>query len=659
MLRQRKGVLLDGIGRELVRAERGGRRRALSSWLNGVAESLPNSSGLDQLAPIQAIIDTLSAAGGGVIYAPPGHTYILNGRLTLKNNVDIYLQGSTFQFVGVNDGVDTQSTGLIANGDLSASGIVGFSGPLYKITDSASYYVRTSSKRQGLCNVRLIGRSAANPQGTGLQLRSDTGGAGIAYLRFENVTALYFVAGVHLYQSGSGWINDNVFEQLVISGCTTNHLYLQGNPTNNNKFVNLTIQPNTSLANAVRALECDGDENYFLSTIWDWASSGSTLAVVFSGENNKLVDGSLDPAYVKDKASERLDANLIELRGATKVYKSEGFFTPTDTENPSFDGHDDCLAWAHTLRTVTASGDAGTNPNNLFLPGEAVTSWASLSSATYKIDFGSSQTYLFAAGVTFAFGDIADNVTISYSDDDAVYNTLTSVTGNFNHDVNACGKSFIAGTFRYIKFVISNDAGKATKISRLYAYTPSIRGREFISHDENNLLGTLPSSQWTRVATGGRTGNDDANAQSVFDSATDTIALEANTLYEVRGQYSITRTAGTTSHTTAILFNFTGTANYFLSVVQVTNGNLGTLTAVSQIRMAALTALTITAANTSATENLLIKIEGTLRTTNAGAFTPQFQYSAGPGQTPTIGAGSFFEVKRLGVNTAVSAGPWS
>ena len=236
---------------------------------------------------------------------------------------------------------------------------------------------------------------------------------------------------------------------------------------------------------------------------------------------------------------------------------------------------------------------------------------------------------------------------------------MATVTCNFNHDVFACGKSFIGGTFRYIKFEISNDAGKATKISRLYAYTPAVRGREFIAHDANNLLGTISSDMWTRVATGGRTGNDDANAQSVFDSATDTIALDANTLYEVEGDYVITRTAGTNSHTFAILFNYTGTVNFFLATVQVSNGNTGALSAVSQTRIVAITAATLTTANTSATECVIVKIKGTLRTTNAGAFTPQFQYSAAPGGAPTIASGTYFQCRRIGVNTAVSAGPWS
>lgn len=143
-------------------------------------------------------------------------------------------------------------------------------------------------------------------------------------------------------------------------------------------------------------------------------------------------------------------------------------------------------------------------------------------------------------------------------------------------------------------------------------------------------------------------GSNVNTVQSVFEAAQDAILLLKDSLYEFEAEYRITRTAGTTSHTTALLFGGTATFDSFDYLAMVTNPTGNVLANVQQIWGAAATAVTITAANTSATENLLIRLNGRLRTNAGGTIIPQFQFSAAPGGAPTIRANSSFRAWKVG-----------
>lgn len=158
-----------------------------------------------------------------------------------------------------------------------------------------------------------------------------------------------------------------------------------------------------------------------------------------------------------------------------------------------------------------------------------------------------------------------------------------------------------------------------------------------------------------------RTGSDVNTAQAVFDAAQDAVTLVADTTYEFEALYFITRAAGTTSHTTAVLFGGTATLDAIGYNAMVSNPTGNIIGAVSAIWGAAATALVLTAANTSATENLRIHLKGLIRTNAGGTFIPQFQYSAAPGGDPTIKANSWFLLRRLGTDGVVSgpSGAWA
>lgn len=160
------------------------------------------------------------------------------------------------------------------------------------------------------------------------------------------------------------------------------------------------------------------------------------------------------------------------------------------------------------------------------------------------------------------------------------------------------------------------------------------------------------------ILTSNFTGQNVNTAQPIFSAAQDTITLAANTMYEAEGFYYITRVAGTTSHTTSVLFGGTAVASTTLLLLRASNPSGNALSAVSQI-VGTFAGQTITAANTSATENIVVHIRGTIPVTTGGTLIPQFQYSAAPGGVPTVFTGTFFRVWPVGADTVATVGNWS
>jgi len=83
------------------------------------------------------------------------------------------------------------------------------------------------------------------------------------------------------------------------------------------------------------------------------------------------------------------------------------------------------------------------------------------------------------------------------------------------------------------------------------------------------------------------------------------------------------------------------------------------LTAVSRIYGTSTTALVVTGASTSATENLVITLKGIMKTNAATAITPQFLYSAAPGGAPTVLPNSYIKLIPLGNSSMISVGNWA
>lgn len=154
-------------------------------------------------------------------------------------------------------------------------------------------------------------------------------------------------------------------------------------------------------------------------------------------------------------------------------------------------------------------------------------------------------------------------------------------------------------------------------------------------------------------------GTDVATAQPFFSTAQDVLTVSASTSYEFEANISMSRAAGTTSHTIGILFGGTATFTSIGYVADTTSTTGNVLGTTSSIFGVVATTTVVTAASTTATENNVIKLKGIMRINVAGTIIPQFIFSAAPGGVPTIRANSYFKLTPLGTNTVASVGNWS
>jgi hypothetical protein len=171
----------------------------------------------------------------------------------------------------------------------------------------------------------------------------------------------------------------------------------------------------------------------------------------------------------------------------------------------------------------------------------------------------------------------------------------------------------------------------------------------------NDLDTSLYPGNWSDYVA-----NDSASAQKVFNSPTNgAITLDASTTYMMEGVYYITRALGSNSHTLATLFALGGTLTSITYTADTTSTTGATLGAVSRIYGTSSTALVVTAASVSTTENITVTIKGMVRTNAAGTFTPQIKYDSAPGGAPTILKNSYFKMTPVGNSTVASVGNWS
>jgi hypothetical protein len=155
------------------------------------------------------------------------------------------------------------------------------------------------------------------------------------------------------------------------------------------------------------------------------------------------------------------------------------------------------------------------------------------------------------------------------------------------------------------------------------------------------------------------TGGNVNTAQPWFPTAGG-VTLRASTTYRFKGLLWLARTAGgVTSHTTAIGFGGTATLTSIVWDAICNTGDVSTNLAANKTSLAAVTSTVIKAASTSATEQIIVQVEGVVRVNATGTFIPQFTYSVAPGQAPTVKANSFFELIEIGSNSVTTSGTWS
>jgi hypothetical protein len=154
------------------------------------------------------------------------------------------------------------------------------------------------------------------------------------------------------------------------------------------------------------------------------------------------------------------------------------------------------------------------------------------------------------------------------------------------------------------------------------------------------------------------TGTNALGVQPWFPSL-GSVTVEASKTYVFEGYLRISRSAGTTSHTTSLAFGGTATVSSIAWSAVTNTGDTVASNTPSQVSAEVATATAIKAASTSATEQIAVYIKGTVRFSAIGTFIPQFSYSAAPGGAPSILANSNFTMYPIGSNTVVSSGVWS
>ncbi len=160
---------------------------------------------------------------------------------------------------------------------------------------------------------------------------------------------------------------------------------------------------------------------------------------------------------------------------------------------------------------------------------------------------------------------------------------------------------------------------------------------------------------------------DSSTAQKAFNATTNgAITLPANSGYLLEAQYLISN-VGTTSHTWSVLFAGTASLTALDFIVRGRSGTTSQLTlaadsSASQSNGAGAlptTALVMTAASVSATENVMLSIHGTLRVNAGGTFIPQVKLSAATTGASKMLRGSYIRLTPLGTDTATNLGNWS
>lgn len=214
---------------------------------------------------------------------------------------------------------------------------------------------------------------------------------------------------------------------------------------------------------------------------------------------------------------------------------------------------------------------------------------------------------------------------------------------------------------------IRNKSGTATIVTVLYdangtdyeLYSDTLNGGEHLTFTEGiGWYRYTPASiveHW-RILSAGVAGQNIATAQPWFPT-NGSLAVNAGEVYKMQGHLRLTRSAGTTSHTTSMGFGGTATLTAIAYRAWANAGDVVTLANTENaISLEAATATVVKAASTSATEQIDISLIGAVVINAAGTFIPQFTYSATPGGAPTVMAGSYFQMTKVSSNVI---GPWS
>ena len=152
--------------------------------------------------------------------------------------------------------------------------------------------------------------------------------------------------------------------------------------------------------------------------------------------------------------------------------------------------------------------------------------------------------------------------------------------------------------------------------------------------------------------------NTGAAEKALNGSTNGLVTLPPSMSYLMELHYTLTNT-GTTSHTWAILFGGTATLTSIGYHALAETATSNALAALSAIYATAATALVVTPASVSATENVIITARGIIRVNAAGTLIPQIKPSAATTGVAKVLANSYIKLTPFGADVSASLGPWT
>lgn len=202
-----------------------------ADWLNDVnsatyksvvplAQYCVGDNTTDDYANLQALINTLSAAGGGAIVCQPGKTYRLSTAPIIKDNVTILMRGATFRCVlvgtgGYDYGIRLRSNAWLIGGTVSieSSGVLGSQGGIHAAINVGPLYgdggtVASPSADEGVSGwgVRDMTLKTNASGKTAVQI---VGGANRGTIENVYLPASSVMSGIHLDWGYLGTINSS------------------------------------------------------------------------------------------------------------------------------------------------------------------------------------------------------------------------------------------------------------------------------------------------------------------------------------------------------------------------------------------------------------------------------------------------------------------
>jgi hypothetical protein len=206
------------------------------------------------------------------------------------------------------------------------------------------------------------------------------------------------------------------------------------------------------------------------------------------------------------------------------------------------------------------------------------------------------------------------------------------------------------------KVVLANTA-----LSTASAGTLEYDGGELYFTPLGTQRGIIPGMQYYRLNSA-LVGSNVNTAQSILGVG---VTLSSNTIYHFEGVYALSKSAGTTSHTTSLLYGGTATINNVAYWLQSGSINTSTFTDTAnggsfQYYIQTLSSFLINGAQAAATTCRLYKVNGTISVNTGGTLIPQYQLSAAPGGAYTTAIGSYFLIYPIGAaGSNTSIGTWA